>query len=348
MPSFRGCRATQAWRQWTPTVSSQASRKVKTTIKATRQNSEDSSSTEFEVVKRASRIEITPSTLSFDETGIFATLKATIYDANDNEMSPSFWNWSSANKEVATVSVRISTSGASTYVQSIGEGTTIITLSVNGSATGTATVTVTLPTARVDISPGSLTFEALGDTKSVTVRVLDENGDEDEDATFGYIGIFSPCCSDNSDDSIDSWDIVQVDGGLEITAGETGRGQLTIISEGVESAILLVTISQFPSALEISPNPVRLAVDGTATLSATIKDANGHSIGLAQGQQSGLVVYWETSDDEVATVEGESATSTENTGATATVTGVAAGSATITGRWGSRVRGTASVTVDNN
>ena len=65
----------------------------KTTIKATRQNSEGSSSTEFEVVKRASRIEITPNPLSFDETGTFATLKATIYDANDNEMSPTFWDW---------------------------------------------------------------------------------------------------------------------------------------------------------------------------------------------------------------------------------------------------------------
>ena len=39
-------------------------------------------------------------------------------------------------------------SGVSARVQSIGEGTTTITL--NGSATGTAAVTVTLPTAHVD------------------------------------------------------------------------------------------------------------------------------------------------------------------------------------------------------
>ena len=131
-----------------------------------------------------------------------------------------------------------------------------------------------------------------------------------------------------------------------------GEASITIsLGTGVESAILLITVYQAPSTLEVSPNPVQVwRLTGLITLSATIKDANGHSIhvGSRPRQSGGFVVYWETSDDEVATVEGESATSTENTGATATVTGVAAGPATITGRWGSRVRGTASVTVDNN
>ena len=103
---------------------------------------------------------------------------------------------------------------------------------------------------------------------------------------------------------------------------------------------------QQPSTLEVSPGSVSLAADGTATLSATIKDANGHSVHVYQGDgRGGLVVYWETSDDEVATVEGATATEDHNTGGTATVTGVAAGTATITGRWGSSVRGTATVTV---
>ena len=146
---------------------------------------------------------------------------------------------------------------------------------VNGSATGSATVTVTLPSARVDISPASLTFEALGDIKSVTVQVLDENGDEDEDAIFGYIGIFSPCCDPFLADPPRGIDITQVDGGLEITAEGPGRGQYTIRSEGVESAILLVTVYQklaslevSPSSvsLEVSPSSVSLAVDGTATV----------------------------------------------------------------------------------
>ena len=307
-----------------------------------------SASAEMEVVQRASRIEIDPDSLSFNETGAWATLTATIYDADDNEMSPTYWYWSWANPEVATVYRRFSSSGVlSANVQSIGEGTTTVTLSVNGSATGTATVTVTLPTARVDISPGSLTFDALGQTKSVTVRILDENGVEDEDATFGYIGFSSPCCDpfiDLTDPSVIS--IEKTDDGLEITAEGPGRSQITISSTDVESAILPIRVYQPPSTLEVSPGSVSLAVDGTATLSATIKDANGHSIHVDQDDgRGGLVVYWETSDDAVATVVGATARENENTGGPATVTGVTAGAATITGRWGSRVRGTATVTV---
>ena len=114
----------------------------------------------------------------------------------------------------------------------------------------------------------------------------------------------------------------------------------------MESAILPIRVYQPPSTLEVSPGSVSLAVDGTATLSATIKDANGHSIHVDQDDgRGGLVVYWETSDDAVATVVGATARENENTGGPATVTGVTAGAATITGRWGSRVRGTATVTV---
>ena len=214
---------------------------------------------------------------------------------------------------------------------------------VNGSATGSATVTATLPSTRVDISPASLRFEALGDTKLVTVQVLDENGDEDEDATFGYIGIFSPCCDPFLADPPKGIDITEVDGGLEITAEGPGRGQYTIRSEGVESAILLVTVNQKPASLEVSPSSVSLAVDGTATLRATVKDANDNAIHVDEGDgEGGLHVYWSTSDENVATVEASSGS------ATATVTAVGAGAATITGRHGgsSRVTGTATITVE--
>ena len=58
------------------------------------------------------------------------------------------------------------------------------------------------------------------------------------------------------------------------------------------------------------------------------------------------MVYWETSDPDVATVvgAGDHPTGTE-TGATATVTAAAAGTATITGRHGGDVTGTATITV---
>ena len=317
-----------------------------------------SGSIRIHVVKPVARIEIDPVSLSFDSVNVWKTLTATLYDADDNVMRPTYWRWSSANVEVATVSSRVLASEISADVQSVGEGTTTATLSANGSATGTASVTVTLPTARVTVDPISLTFEALGDTKTVTVRVLDENGDEDEDATFGYFGSFSPCCGIDFG-STKSWEINKVDDGLEITAGETGRGSITICSpscftstdeetddeSAVEDAVILVTIYQEPASLTVSPDTVSLAVDGTATLSAAIQDANGHDIGLAEGNKGGLLVRWATSDSAVATVAGADDRFDGNIGATATVTAVASGSATITGRWGSTITGTATITV---
>ena len=251
-------------------------------------------------------VEIDPNSVEFTEVGAGKTLTARILDSEGNETRATSWGWSSADEEVATVNNLIGT-GVRGWVGAIGAGTTTITLSASGGggqATGTATVTVTVSGPRVEISPGSLTFEALGETKSVTVKVLDANGDEDEDATFSYIGIFSPCCGFRPGDPIKSWHIEKVDDGLEMTAEGTGSGQLTISSDGAESAILLVTVYQKPASLTLSPSSVDLTVGGTTTLSAAIADANGYDMGTVDVGDGGKVVYWETSDSAVATVDG--------------------------------------------
>ena len=298
-----------------------------------------SGSLKMDVVKPVARIELDPSSLSFDEVGGTQTLTATLYDADDNEMQPTYWGWSSADREVAAVNSRFFSEGVSATVRAIGEGTTTVTLSANGTKES-ANVTVTITGRQVDISPGSLTFTALGDTMSVTVRVLDENGDADADATFSFSGIFSPCCGPDARNYLGWTSTRKVDGGLEVTARGPGRGQITISSQDAESAILPITVYMAPASLEISPDSVTLAVDGTTTLRATVKDANGNPIHVNEGDgRGGLHVYWETSDSEVATVE------TTSGSATATVTAIKAGTATITGRWGSTITGTATVTV---
>ena len=106
-------------------------------------------SIDVEVVSRASRIEITPPSVSFEEVGARATLTATIYDQDDNVMQPTYWAWSSADRAVATVEGLSLASGIQASVQAIGEGTTKVTLSANGSATGTAAVTVTVAAVTV-------------------------------------------------------------------------------------------------------------------------------------------------------------------------------------------------------
>ena len=273
-------------------------------------------------VPRAARVEITPDSVSLDEVGATARLTATVYDADGNEIQPAYWRWSSADREVATVrildGVRL---GAD--VTAVGVGTTTVTLSANRSATGTATVTVTLPRGRVAVWPRSLTFDAFGQTRSLTVRVLDGNGAEDEDASFSY-GV-------SSGSTPGTLDIEKLDDGLQITAKGTVSGSVTITSPGVESATVPVTVFQEPATLVVAPDSVSLAVGDTATLSARVMDANGHDIQLAGGGQRGRVVYWTTDDEEVATVAGEEVDRPGNRGATATVTAAAAGTTTIMG-----------------
>ena len=298
---------------------------------------------------------IDPNSVEFTEVGATKTLTARILDSEGNETWPTSWGWSSADEEVATVRSQVISSSGSTKkatVRAIGAGTTTITLGVSGGggeATGTATVTVTVSGPRVEISPGSLTFEALGETKSVTVKVLDANGDEDTEASFNWISAFSPCCGFSPENPPGSNSIKRVDGGLEITAGVTGKGHVTISSGDATDAILIVKVHQKPASLTLSPSSVDLTVGGTTTLSAAIADANGYEIGVAQGDgQGGLVVYWETSDSAVATVDGVTKGEDGNTGGTATVTAVAAGTVTITGRHSGDITGTATVTVTSN
>ena len=302
-----------------------------------------SASIDMEVVRRAARIEITPDSLSFTEAGegwvgSLKDLTATVYDADDNVMQPTYMVWSSSDEEVVTVRP-VGAEGA--FVQSIWLGTATVTVTANASATVTVSisVTVTIPSGRVQLSPRSLTFDALGDTKTVTVRIFDEDGEEDEDAWYSYSYFFSLSTGGRIGDG--GLDITKVDGGLEITANETGTASVEVFAR-VHSYALKVTVKQNPHSLEVSPDSASLTVGGTATLTSRVKDSNGHDIQLASGDQEGLVVSWATSNPGVATVDG----STEaETGATATVAAVAAGAATITGSWGSSLTDTATITV---
>ena len=198
-------------------------------------------------VPRAARIEITPDSVSLDEVGATARLTATVYDADDNEIQPTYWRWSSADREVATVA-DLAGVPLGADVTAVGAGTTTVTLRANGSATGTATVAATLPRGRVAVWPRSLTFDAFGQTRSLTVRVLDGNGDEDEDASFSY--------RVSSGSTPRTLDIEKLDDGLEITAQGTVSGSVTITSPGVESATVPVTVFQEPATLVVAPDSV--------------------------------------------------------------------------------------------
>ncbi len=298
------------------------------------------------VVEPVARVVLDPTSLTFDAVNASQTLMATIYDADDNEMEPTYWGWGSADRTVATVSTSLGSSTERATVYAVGEGETTVTLNANGTE-GSASVTVALSGRRVEVLPSSLNFDALGQTKSVTVRVLDENGDEDENATWTTFALFTPCCEPNLADPPQGIAVETTDDGLTVTANGPGRGSISVSSAGAHSGIVQLSVSPKPASLAITPDSVDVTVAGTTTLRATVTDANGHSIQVSDGERGGLVVYWESDDSTVATVTGvTSSTRVGNTGATATVTAKAAGSATITARWGgATIAGTATVVV---
>ncbi len=296
-----------------------------------------SGSANMEVVTRASRVEVSPNSLSFDEVGETQTLTATVYDQNNRVIRPRYLIWSTADSEVVDVPWH---TGA---VQALGEGATTVSATANSSATGSATVSVTLPKGRVDASPRSLTFDSLGESKSVAIKVFGDDGDEDEDATFTWSVTFD---LDPGNTDFRGITVTEVDGGLTIRADSNGGGSITVSSGNAEQALIVVTVVQIPSSLEVSPSSQSLSVGGTVTLSATVEDANGHSMPVAEGIQGGLAVRWSTSDPDVATVTGSSILSDNTYGGTATAKGIKSGTATITGRVYNGVIGTAAITVN--
>ncbi len=191
------------------------------------------------------------------------------------------------------------------------------------------------PEGRVLISPSKLVFRALGQTATVSVRILDGNSAVDTEASFEVDSVFTPNhFSRNRIGRIGSGGlgITAVDGGLEVTANETGRGTIYINSPNAQKAILNVIAIQDPVSLKLSPGSVSLAIGETATLRAQMMDANGHDIVLANNNQGGPVVYWRTCDPAVATVDGNFDYVPEGeAGDTATVTAVGAGTATVKG-----------------
>ena len=204
------------------------------------------------------------------------------------------------------------------------------------------------PAGRVVILPVDLTFDALGQSKDVSVQVLDENGEPVDSPELFLLALFSPCCDPYLANPPKSIAIEHTDTGLKITAEGRGSGSVTISAEGAASATLKVRVGQTPSTLTLSPDPVALSVGGTTVLTAAIADANDNAIHVEGNDgRGGHVVYWSSNADEVATVEGVTATQSRNTGRTATVTATGAGTATITATWSNSLRDSVTVTVSN-
>src|SRR5439155_182127 len=171
-----------------------------------------------------------------------------------------------------------------------------------------------VPVSSVTVSPASTTLQ-VGQTVQLTATPKDANGNPLTGRTVTW--------------SSSNPSVASVDGSGLVTGGGTaGSATITATSEG-QSGTSSITVSSVPvpvSSVTVSPASASVAAGQTVQLTATPKDANGNPL-------SGRVVSWASSNTSAATVNG-----------TGLVSGVAAGSATITATSEGQ-SGTASITV---
>ena len=166
------------------------------------------------------------------------------------------------------------------------------------SDTGNVTVTCAQPAvASVVVSPASATVP-VGQTLQLTGTPEDANGNPLSGRTISWSSASSA--------------VAAVNGNGLVTGVAAGATTITATSEST-SGTAAVTVASVPVAsVTVSPATVSLQPGQTQQLTATPKDAGGNSL-------SGRVVTWASGSTAVATVSGSGL-----------VSGVAAGSTTIT------------------
>jgi len=226
---------------------------------------------------------------------------ATLRDASGNTVTGQPVTWSSLDATVATVT-------SSGVVTAIGGGTVAI-LAQSGNVTGSASLTVTTPTAapvaRIDIvcSTQDLT---VGQTVQPTVTLYDANSNVLTGRTITY--------------STENPSVISVSATGKITAMGAGTTRMKVTSGSVsayETFRVTGSTSTVVASVTVSPATSSLTVGGTQQASAVAKDANGAII-------SGTSFAWTTSNASVASVSSSGLVSAVGSG-TATITAAGGG-----------------------
>ena len=246
--------------------------------------------------------------------GATSTLQATVADQNGNVMTGQTVSWSTNNAALATVS-------SSGVVSGVAAGSATITAASSGKS-GTAAITVTAgpPPApvvtTVTVSPVSASVVA-GSTVNLQATVKDQNGNVMTGQAVTWSTGNSAAATVNSSGVV--------------TGVAAGSATITATSSG-KSGTAAITVTAAPppapvvTTVTVSPGSASVVAGSTVSLQATVKDQNGNVM-------TGQTVTWSTSNSAAATVN-----------SSGVVSGVAAGSATITAT-SSGKSGTSSITV---
>src|SRR5216117_2448837 len=217
-------------------------------------------------------------------------LTATPKDANGTPLSGRTVTWSSNNTSVAIADVNGN-------VTAIAPGSATITATSEGQS-GTAAITVTnVPVVSVTVTPASASSQH-GQKIQLAATPKDANGN----ALTGRVVTWS---SSNTA-------VASVNAGGFVTSSAAGSATITAASEG-KSGTSAITVTSVPVAsVTVSPASASVPEGQTVQLTATPKDVNGNPL-------TGRTITWSSSNTSVATVN-----------SSGLVSGVVAGSATIT------------------
>jgi len=204
-------------------------------------------------------------------------------------------------------------SGVGLYTAGQSAGTyRVIATQSGGTLADTVAVTIaTVPVASVAVSPASASV-TVGQTVQLTATPKDAGGN----ALSGRVVTWATS----------NGAIATVSASGVVTGAAAGSAMITATSEGQGGTAAITVLSAPVASVTVSPASASVTIGGTTQLTATLKDASGNLL-------TGRVVTWVSSAPTVATVTG-----------TGLVSGVTAGSATITATSGGK-SGSAGVTV---
>ena len=236
-----------------------------------------------------------PNPLSLPAGGS-ATLTATARSSTGTTLANRAVTWSSLNPTVATVS-------SAGVVTAVAAGSTSIKATIEGVSANVALSVATpppAPVASVSIAL-DLTTIAVGGHAQATATMRDANGNVLTGRTVTW-------ASENPS-------LATISSSGYVTAVAAGTATITATAEGVIGAATLTISASAPApvaTVNLTLSPTSVLVGQTATASVQLLDANGHTL-------TGRTVTWSSSNTAVALIN-----------ASGIVTGVGAGTATIT------------------
>jgi len=207
--------------------------------------------------------------------GQSATFSAELRDAGNHLIDDRTATWSSSDPAVATVS-------ATGGVLAAKIGTATITATAEGK-TATAALTVVSPVDHIELTPGSLSFASIGQSASLSSKIVARAGASIEGITVSF-ATSNPA-------------VATVSSSGSVVATGNGTATITASADG-STATSAVTVKQVVASIAIAPKAASVsAIGDSRTFTATVLDATGAAI-------QSPTITWTSSDPAIATVSG--------------------------------------------